>query len=197
MTGHKRKLLIVGDETVGKTSLLARFTRGEFQEGRASFGSEDPVPFIQVDQKRVELNLWVRPGSGEPVNWYHLLAYPSTNVVLIAFSVDDPNSLDNVQEKWIREVRHFLSEVLVILVGCKNDLRNNEKGLAELAGIRLRPTTFDEGLAVALNIGADQFFECSAKTGEGVAEIFQVAARGAMEQRTGSRRKAGSSCVVC
>jgi len=50
-------------------------------------------------------------------------------------------------------------------------------------------------MAVAQKIGAKQYLECSARTGEGVREVFQYATRAALLTRSkGSKKK--SSCVV-
>jgi Ras family protein A len=50
-------------------------------------------------------------------------------------------------------------------------------------------------MAVAQKIGAKQYLECSARTGEGVREVFQYATRAALLTR-GKGGKKKSSCVV-
>jgi Rho family, other len=53
------------------------------------------------------------------------LSYSKAHVILIAFSVDTPDSLENVTVKWIEEVRSICGPgVPVLLVGCKTDLRD-------------------------------------------------------------------------
>lgn len=47
------------------------------------------------------------------------LSYPDTDVILMCFSIDSPDSLENIPEKWSPEVRHFCPNVPVILVGNK------------------------------------------------------------------------------
>ena len=52
------------------------------------------------------------------------LSYSKSHVILIAFAIDTPDSLENVTVKWIEEVRSLCgSQIPVILVGCKKDLR--------------------------------------------------------------------------
>ena len=51
------------------------------------------------------------------------LSYPETDVVLICYAVDNPDSLMNVEERWCSEVRHYCPKIPIILVGNKKDLR--------------------------------------------------------------------------
>ncbi|KAH8824462.1 P-loop containing nucleoside triphosphate hydrolase protein [Flagelloscypha sp. PMI_526] len=197
MPTHQRKLVIVGDCMVGKTCLLSRFYWGKFPEGYIYSVFELAEVDIKVDQSIVKLALWDSTvGEGKHDSLRPIL-YPDSHIIVLAFSIDRPTSLENVHEQWIEELRHFIPRVPFILVGCKKDLREDEQTLNDLARTHQRPTTFDEGLATALKIGAGQYLECSAKTGEGVTEIFEVAARAAMESIRHTGRKVGQSCVIC
>jgi Ras family protein A len=53
-------------------------------------------------------------------------------VLLICYAVSDPDSLENVPEKWVPEVRHFCPGVPFVLVGCKSDLRADPGVIADL-----------------------------------------------------------------
>lgn len=54
------------------------------------------------------------------------LSYSKSHIILIAFSIDTPDSLDNVLSKWIEEVRSICGPgIPVMLVGCKKDLRDD------------------------------------------------------------------------
>ena len=72
------------------------------------------------------------------------LSYPGSNVALIVFSKDSPDSLDNVMEKWYTEVRHFLPGTPIILVGNKKDLEHNPKTIRELRKTSQHPVTYVE-----------------------------------------------------
>jgi len=96
-----------------------------------------------VDGKRVELALWDTAGQ-EDYDRLRPLSYPDSHVILICFAVDSPDSLDNVQEKWISEVLHFCSGLPIILVGLKKDLRNDPKTVDELRRTSQRPVTSQE-----------------------------------------------------
>lgn len=64
--------------------------------------------------------------------------------MLVTFAVDSPDSLENVMEKWIGEVNHFCSDLPVILVACKKDLRNDPNTIAELEKSSQLPVTVDQ-----------------------------------------------------
>ncbi len=112
------------------------------------------------------------------------LSYPDTSVVLICFSVDSPVSATSVIEKWMPEVRHFCGQCPVILVACKKDLRTDPQTIAKLKQDGERPVTSDVGKQIATQIKADSYMECSAKTREGVQELFVHAARLSLKKRT-------------
>ena len=53
------------------------------------------------------------------------LSYAKSHVILIAFAIDTPDSLENVSVKWNEEVRSICgNSIPVLLVGCKMDLRD-------------------------------------------------------------------------
>ncbi len=105
------------------------------------------------------------------------LSYPDTNVILMCFSVDNPVSAASVVEKWMPEVRHFCGKCPVILVACKIDLRTDPHTIAKLKGHNEKPVTAEAGKQISNQIKADAYMECSAKTREGVQELFILAAR--------------------
>jgi Ras family protein A len=95
----------------------------------------------------------------------------------MCFSVDNPVSAASVVEKWMPEVRHFCGKCPVILVACKIDLRTDERIIAKLKTQGEKPVTMEAGKHIASQIKADSYMECSAKTREGVQELFVHAAR--------------------
>lgn len=80
------------------------------------------------------------------------LSYPDTHVILMCFSIDSPDSLENIPEKWTPEVRHFCPNVPIILVGNKKDLRNDTTTIKELGKAKQEPVRLEQGRAMADNI---------------------------------------------
>lgn len=189
----RRKLVIVGDGACGKTCLLIVFSKGTFPEVYVPTVFENYVSDVEVDGRRVELALWDTAGQ-EDYDRLRPLSYPDSNVILICFAVDSPDSLDNVQEKWISEVLHFCQGIPIILVGCKMDLRDDPKTIEELRRTSQRPVTREEGEAVAKKIGALSYLECSAKTQHGVREVFEQATRAALMVSSKPHHK--KKCIV-
>merc|ERR1712018_974687 len=109
-----------------------------------------------------------------------------TDVILMCFSIDSPDSLDNIPEKWTPEVRHFCPNVPIILVGNKKDLRNDPNTIKELAKMKQEPVKPEDGRTMAEKINAFAYLECSAKSKEGVREVFETATRAALQVRYSS-----------
>ena len=105
------------------------------------------------------------------------LSYVGVQTVLICFNVDEPQSITNVIEKWTPEIRQFCVQSNIILVGCKIDLRDNLEIIHRLKQRGEKPIKTKTGKKVASKIRADAYVECSAKTREGVQELFTTAAR--------------------
>ncbi|KAL1858173.1 hypothetical protein Daus18300_010055 [Diaporthe australafricana] len=127
---------------------------------------------------------WIQScGTAEPQHDYDRprpLTYPDSDVILIAFAIDSPDSLESVVEEWIDEVLRFYNGRPIILVGCKLDLRRNDRTIEELRKRNQHPVTYEEGEEARKRIGAFMYLECSAKTGEGVRDIFERATRATM-----------------
>lgn len=183
----RRKLVVVGDGACGKTCLLIVFSKNQFPEVYVPTVFENYVADIDVDGKQIELALWDTAGQ-EDYDRLRPLSYPDTNVLLICFSVDNPDSLENVPEKWVPEVRHFCPNVPFVLVGCKRDLRNDPNTIAELKKMGQKPVSYEEGQMVAMKIVAHSYIECSAKSRDNVREVFETATRAGMTAR---KKKAG------
>ena len=70
----------------------------------------------------MNLHLWDTAGQ-EDYDRLRPLHYPSTDVFVICFSVDSPDSLQNVRHIWLPELRYYAANVPIVLVANKIDLR--------------------------------------------------------------------------
>jgi Rho family protein len=128
------------------------------------------------------------------------LSYAKSHVILIAFAIDTPDSLENVTVKvstfclfrpvptltfpthqWIEEVRSICGpNIPVLLVGCKADLRPPPSS-PDIDKFVSR----DAAERIAIEIGARSYKECSALKIEGVDDVFEAATRASMLMREG------------
>jgi Ras homolog gene family, member A len=141
--------------------------------------------YLPPDNKPVQLALWDTAGQ-EEYDRLRPLCYPDSNIILICFSLDNYDSLENVVEKWQPEVLQYTGHLRIpyILVGTKRDLRGRRgEGVSSL-----------EGEAIARRIGARGYVECCARYNEGVHEVFQFAAREAC--RAGKKYTPRPRCMI-
>ncbi|XP_062592570.1 ras-like GTP-binding protein rhoA [Saccostrea cucullata] len=188
MAEVRKKLVIVGDGSSGKTCLLMVFSRDQFPDVYIPTVFETYVADIEVDNKQVELALWDTAGQ-EDYDRLRPLSYPDTDVILMCYSIDNPDSLVNIREKWTPEVKHFCPNVPIVLVGNKKDTRTDPEVIKELELEKKEPVKAQEGQAIAEHIRAFAFIECSAKTQEGVRKVFETATRAALQVKKKRRIK--------
>ncbi|KAM3133389.1 hypothetical protein pb186bvf_014550 [Paramecium bursaria] len=157
---QKYKIVFLGDQSVGKTSIINRFIFDNFT------GNEQPtvgIDFIsktlQVDNKSVRLQLWDTAGQ-ERFRSLIPSYIRDSQAAIICYDITNEKSFSNLQ-RWIEDVKEERGdEVLIYILGNKTDLE------AE----RQVPTQTGEGKAKEL--GA-QFQEVSAKNGVNIADFFK------------------------
>jgi len=147
MSPIKKKVVIVGDGESGKTCLLRVFFEDIFPEVYVPTVFDYYSTVIEVEGKKVSLDLWDTAGQ-EDYDRLRPLSYGAADVVILCYSIDTPKSLINVIDKWVPEVRYFCKEVPVILVGNKKDLRDSH-----LQGIDLPQSNQDIGNATEVTVG--------------------------------------------
>ncbi|KAK5798803.1 P-loop containing nucleoside triphosphate hydrolase protein [Linnemannia elongata] len=182
---------------------IFRTIETDMQEGQAFlfffFLDYNPTVFenfvtdVKIDGKPVQLALWDTAGQ-EAYERLRPLSYTKAHVILIGYSVDTPDSLDNVTSKWIQEVQVHCPETPVILVGMKKDLRDDQAASTGAEAKTTRFVTTAEAERVAAEIGARNHLECSALTGDGVDDVFEAATRGALTQ--GNQSQESGCCII-
>jgi GTPase SAR1 family protein len=96
------------------------------------------------------------------------LSYPSTDIFLICASVVSPTSFENIAAKWAPEIAHHCPGALVFVVGTKTDLRTDANVLDRLKRMSAEPVTAARGEAIAKQVNAECYIECSSLTGDGL-----------------------------
>ena len=191
-----RNLVIVGDGACGKTALLTVWAKGTFPEYSAPSFDQFDVD-IEAYGHYVRFIMLDTPGQ-EDYDRLRPLSYVGVHVVLICFSIESPDSLDNVEEKWISEILHFCQGVPILLVGCKKDLRHDHASLQELRRTSQEPVSPEQAEEVRKRIGAEEYLECSAKYNDGVQEVLADAALLAMSgnSRAKERKQKREACQL-
>lgn len=191
----QRKLVLLGDGACGKTSLLNVFTRGYFPTVYEPTVFENYVHDIFIDNVHVELSLWDTAGQ-EEFDRLRSLSYDDTHAIMLCFSVDSPDSLENVETKWVGEIAENCPGVKLVLVALKCDLREQTDADDEEGQQGEKPAliNYDQGLKVAEKIRALRYLECSAMKNRGVNEAFTEAARVALTVK--NAKDNDKKCVV-
>ncbi|KAL4273482.1 hypothetical protein GQ457_13G003840 [Hibiscus cannabinus] len=118
------KLVLIGDSGVGKSNLLSRFARNEFNlESKSTIGVEFATRSIRVDDKVVKAQIWDTAGQ-ERYRAITSAYYRGAVGALLVYDVTRHVTFENV-ERWLKELRnHTDSNIVIMLVGNKADLRH-------------------------------------------------------------------------
>ena len=157
------KLILLGDSGVGKTSLLLRYLDNTFFPTSLT-NSTIAVDFrtkdIPLNSQTIRCQFWDTAGQ-EKYKALNSGYYRGAAAVFIVFGLDEVGAVEGVR-RWMREVREEVGGgVEVYLVGTKRDLERGV-GEQEVRGVMEE----EEG------VGIGGYWEVSAKTGEGVEEMF-------------------------
>lgn len=153
---------------------------------------------IFVDNVHIELSLWDTAGQ-EEFDRLRSLSYDDTHAIMLCFSVDSKDSLENVESKWVGEIADNCQGVKLVLVALKCDLR--EQGADDEVDENGQPKekkemiNYNQGLEVARRINALRYLECSAMKNRGVNEAFTEAARVALAVKPNGG-KDDSKCII-
>uniref|UniRef100_H2Z6U8 Ras-related protein Rab-36 n=1 Tax=Ciona savignyi TaxID=51511 RepID=H2Z6U8_CIOSA len=157
------KMIIIGDVSVGKTSLVNRFCKKAFDKDyKATIGVDFEVERFEILNTPYTLQMWDTAGQ-ERFQCIAAAYYRGAHIVTIVFDVSDINSLASAP-KWLEAAQKEnkgVEDLLVFLVGTKKDL--------------LTPQAYkeveQEAIQVANKINAE-YWAVSAKTNENVKEFF-------------------------
>jgi small GTP-binding protein len=155
------KIVLIGDSGVGKSNILSRFTRNEFNlESKATIGVEFAQKTINIEGKIVKAQIWDTAGQ-ERYRAITSAYYRGAVGALLVYDVCKYTSFENV-EKWLKEMKdHADSQIVVLLAGNKADLKH------------LRAVKTDEAAAFAQK-NSLAFLETSALEGTNVEKAFEV-----------------------
>ena len=152
----RHKIIFVGDAGVGKTTIISLIMDNPFNEVyEPSIGVDFMSKSIKYRGQNIKLQMWDTAGQ-EKYKGLIPSYVRNSSIVFVVYDVSSKSSFDNIP-KWITFIRSIENTTLV-LCGNKIDIENRE-------------VTKEEGEALAQKEGLT-FFETSAKTGDGIKNMF-------------------------
>lgn len=157
---RKFKLVFLGEQSVGKTSLITRFMYDSFDNTyQATIGIDFLSKTMYLEDRTVRLQLWDTAGQERFRSLIPSYIRDST-VAVVVYDITNMNSFQQTS-KWIDDVRTERgSDVIIMLVGNKTDLSDK------------RQVAIDEGEKKARELNV-MFIESSAKSGYNVKQLFR------------------------
>ncbi|XP_065656177.1 ras-related protein Rab-11B [Hydra vulgaris] len=118
------KVVLTGDSGVGKSCLLSRFTRDEFDaESKSTIGVEFATRTMNIAGKAIKVQVWDTAGQ-ERYRAITNAYYRGACGALITYDISKLKTFINV-ERWLNELReHADPDIVVIMVGNKSDLKH-------------------------------------------------------------------------
>jgi len=178
------KLLLIGDSSVGKSSLLLRFCDNLFQEGTVNLTSVDfKTKNLTIDGKTVSLQVWDTAGQ-ERFRTITSSFYRGAHGIIVVYDISDQTTFNNVK-LWMQEIQRYASAgVCKMLVGNKVDMAEAN-----------RAVEFNTAKEYADNLSIS-FAETSAKTGHEVEKVFEKVTLEILRQQIGGWGSTSSSNVI-
>ena len=164
------KILTLGDTSVGKSSIVLRFSDNKFDDKIFStIGIDFKTKYIKLDKFSVKVLIWDTAGQEKFQNIAKQY-YKGANGVLLIYDISNRKSFERI-DFWLKELKenNRIDELFLYLVGNKIDMEDK------------RVISFQEGEKYAKNNNIN-FFEVSAKSGKGVTELFNNVINGVMEK---------------
>jgi len=157
----KYKLVFLGDQSVGKTSIITRFMYDNFDRHyQATIGIDFLSKTMYLEDRTVRLQLWDTAGQ-ERFRSLIPSYIRDSSVAVVVYDVVNRASFLNTS-KWVEDVRAERgNDVVICLVGNKTDMGNDK-----------RQVSTEEGEEKATKDGL-LFMECSAKAGYNVKSLFR------------------------
>ncbi|WCJ41484.1 hypothetical protein M5689_022352 [Euphorbia peplus] len=158
------KIVIIGDSAVGKSNLLSRYARNEFNlHSKATIGVEFQTQSMEIDGKEVKAQIWDTAGQ-ERFRAVTSAYYRGAVGALVVYDITRRTTFDSVI-RWLDELKtHSDTTVARMLVGNKLDLEN------------IRDVSVEEGRSLAEAEGLF-FMETSALDSTNVKKAFELVIR--------------------
>ena len=152
------KIIVIGDQSVGKSCLILRYTEEIFDQNTMStIGIAFRKKIVNIDNRETKVTIFDTAGH-ERFRQITKYFYHGCKGIIIVYDVNVKTTFESVS-KWIESLSKIENEVEVLIIGNKIDLERNVT-LEELKNVALENKTL--------------YMETSAMTGENVNKAFEV-----------------------
>ena len=153
------KIVLLGDSSVGKSSIVNRYINHRFFEyNESTVGAAFFTKHIIHNDRDIILDIWDTAGQ-ERYNSLLPMYYRGAKAAIIVYDVTDNKSFDKAKH-WFQEMSRILADIIIILVGNKIDLlQQNISPHYDLKDFKNRPNTFCIDVSAKDNINIDTIFE--------------------------------------
>ena len=159
-----KKIALLGNHAVGKTSLISRFVENKFPEGYlTTIGLKVDKKTVEVDGYKIDLVIWDIAGQENLANIPHYYLNGCSGYIYVV-DLTRPSTYENLRSQTLL-LKGILPEAEALLAGNKRDLLNEEEQKTILEDFNIQPDALT-----------------SAKTGENVEELFLQLARKLIHQ---------------
>ncbi|OHS94812.1 small GTP-binding protein [Tritrichomonas foetus] len=164
------RVVIIGDASVGKTSLLNQLIDHNFQEyEQSTIGANYQLYVEEIDGTKIEIQIWDTAGQ-EKFKSLGPIYYRNSLGAAVVFDVTNRKTFDDLSE-WITSFTEVAgTDTTIVIVANKTDI------------VERQQVEFDEVKEWAESNGY-MVFATSAKTGDGVTELFRALARDILTNR--------------
>jgi small GTP-binding protein len=155
------KIMMLGDASVGKTSLTIRYISGFFLEDlKLTIGVDFYSKTTNYKGKKVKLQIW--DFGGEERFRFLLSQYcKGANAAFFLYDITNSTTIDHLPD-WTQIIREHAGDIPIMLIGSKLDLEE------------FRAVPRNEGILAAKKYNLSSFVELSSKTGQNVEEAFNL-----------------------
>lgn len=178
------KCVVVGDGSVGKTSVLMSYTTNSIPSDYVPTVFDNYMVPIMFHNRPYSLSLWDTAGQ-EDYDRLRPLSYPGADVFVVCFAFDNPESLAHVETKWIPEIKHFSRDIPIIVAGTKSDLKQTSRSTVQDQTV----------LELVERIQPAEYVECSAMTQQNIKQLFEASLRHAIATRV-ITQKTKKKCTI-
>ncbi|CAK7198892.1 hypothetical protein SEUCBS139899_001560 [Sporothrix eucalyptigena] len=188
-------ILLLGDDEVGKSTFLSRLALLRSKD-RLRGNPAEPPPLLRDSDQPFVVELRTRiaafrlefSDTASPENWRCL---PPPDLVVLCYDISRRSTLTSLQTRWLGEVRtvfQHCDRLPILVLGLKRDLRREDDPEGTLYP--------HEAYNLAQQLRADMYLECSAVTGELMAQVVDDICRRAIQTATPEGGQSQGACSI-